>query len=66
MRIKLALEDGLTPIDCKGRVVWSIKKRLFGQKKPTFDVGIEFTEIDDDAVKRIKNFILKEERQEVK
>lgn len=63
LSMKLQLDDNLPEIDCTGRIVWTIPKRVLGKSKTTYDTGIQFTDIKDDDVNRIKNFISREERR---
>ena len=62
VKLTLDIEDGLSPIECNGRIVWIIEKRVLGKGKTNYDVGIEFMGmiiIDND---RVKKFIISNER----
>jgi len=55
----LYLENGLQPISCEGRVVWSVRR------KDKFDTGIEFitiSAIDGGRIERIVKECLKKEQ----
>jgi len=62
VKLKLDIDDDLSPIECNGRVVWIIEKRVLGGGKTNYDVGIEFLDINIIDIARIKNFIIKNER----
>ena len=49
--IILYLKDGGSPIECNGRVVWSIKTEF------DFDTGIEFIEINQHSRARIEKIV---------
>lgn len=52
--LELLLEDGGSPIRCRGSIVWVVKKGDAKEKKIIrFDTGIEFTDIKDADRKRI-------------
>ncbi|UCD15884.1 MAG: PilZ domain-containing protein, partial [Candidatus Omnitrophota bacterium] len=47
------------PIICKGRIVWIFTRRHPHNKDASlFDTGIEFCEIADEDISRIKKFVL--------
>ena len=47
------------PILCKGRVMWVFTRKHDSDKEISlFDIGIEFHEISEDDIWRIKSFIL--------
>ena len=53
--LELDLLDGDNPIKCKGKVVWSIRRKSHETIKPSFhDVGIEFSNIQPADQKRIE------------
>ena len=62
VKLILDLEDGLSPIECNGRIVWIIEKRILGKGKTDYDVGIEFLDMNIIDGDRIKNFIMSKER----
>jgi len=46
--LEIYLDDVSKPIVCKGTIVWVIRRRSGESKKASeYDVGIEFTDIDD-------------------
>jgi hypothetical protein len=51
VRIILYLKDGEGPLECNGRIVWSVKTEL------DFDTGIEFMDISPTGHTRIKRII---------
>ena len=56
--LELDLLDGSEHIQCKGKVVWSIRRKGDEEIKPFFyDIGVEFTDIDKNDVKRIEETI---------
>lgn len=57
LRLELDVADGDGPILCEGRVVWSVESREFHSGQSTFDTGIEFLNMEDIAVRRIRYLI---------
>lgn len=57
LRVELNLEDGGGSIVCNGRVVWNVESRDFHTAQSTFDTGIEFLNLSDDAAGRIRRLI---------
>lgn len=53
IELKLNLLDAANPVHAKGKVIW--KKKLSLEDAAPFDVGVEFTEIEEDN----KNTFLK-------
>jgi hypothetical protein len=51
VRIILYLKDGEGPLECSGRIVWSIKTEV------DFDTGIEFLDIRETDITRIEKII---------
>ncbi len=62
VKLNLEINDDFSPIECDGRIVWIIEKRIFGKNDSHYDVGIEFLNMDAVDGDRIKNFILQKER----
>lgn len=56
--IKLLLEDGNSmPVECVGKVVWSIPARVFRRQTTAFDTGVEFTNLSKDNGDRIEKYL---------
>ena len=51
VRIVLYLKDASGPLECNGRIVWSIKTTI------DFDTGIEFMDVSSSAQARIKKIV---------
>jgi hypothetical protein len=47
VHLRLALPSQSIPIDCNGRVVWTVKSTDPSSKKITYDTGIEFLDLDE-------------------
>ncbi len=62
LTLQLQLEDGKGPIECDGRVVWSVKSGQLGNKAIQYDIGIEFVNISVAELERISEEVLKDER----
>lgn len=58
LRIQLDLQDGEGPIQCAGRVAWTVESRDFVSEEKTHDTGIEFMDLNDLSRERIKRVIL--------
>lgn len=56
VNLKLALDDGLPPIECSGKVVWKVKREL-PTKKVLYDTGIEFVGLKPENRQRIEKAI---------
>ncbi|PIU41309.1 MAG: hypothetical protein COS99_06330 [Candidatus Omnitrophica bacterium CG07_land_8_20_14_0_80_42_15] len=54
--LKLMLDNNLPAIECKGKVVWEVKREL-PTKKVLYDIGIEFANIKEDNVSRIEKVV---------
>ncbi len=55
-RFKIQI-PGADVIDGKGKVVWVIPRKIAKDPQKTYDVGIEFTEFDNDGQKRLMQFL---------
>jgi len=56
--LELDLVDGSEHLTCKGKVVWSIRRKGDEAIKPFFyDVGIEFLDLAKDDAKRIEETV---------
>lgn len=62
LSLKIRLSDTAMPIECNGRVSWIVKKCTLDAKRNTYDVGIEFVNINQCDVMRIEKIINQEER----
>ena len=51
VRIVLYLKDSAGPLECNGRIVWSVKTEI------DFDTGIEFLDIADSGKVRIEKIV---------
>lgn len=57
VNLRLDINDEKEPISCNGRVVWIIEKRTFGVPKSSYDIGIEFVDLEDGDKSRIRQLI---------
>lgn len=58
VEVELDLMDLEEHIKCKGKVVWSVRRKSDDPKKPLFyDVGIEFVDIDDKNRQRVEAIV---------
>ena len=55
LEIELDLLDLQEHIKCKGKVVWSVRRK--NEPEPCYDIGIEFMNLDTQAQKRIENAV---------
>ena len=56
--IELDLLDLREPVRCKGKIVWSVKRRSEANKKPLcYDTGVEFVDMSEEDRKRIETGI---------
>lgn len=54
LNLVLTLNDGLPPIKCDGKIVWSIRRGELKKDKPhLYDIGIEFVNLLPEDKKRI-------------
>lgn len=53
VKIELDLQDGKNPIQCAGRVVWTVRKRSFKAGEQGHDIGIEFVNLPEQDMGRI-------------
>ena len=56
-RVRLGLGETMPPINCLGRVVWSVPTKELGSPKSRFDTGIEFTDMDPSQKDAVRKFI---------
>ncbi len=57
-RLRLQLNDPLPPIDCTGKVVWIIPtKKDAKETKPSYDIGIEFVNLSEEADGALRRLI---------
>lgn len=58
VEVELFLPDDPIPVNCSGKIAWSVKRNEYSKRKPCqFDTGIEFTEISDEDKGRLKRII---------
>lgn len=55
--VKLELDEE-RPIECLGKVAWSIPAKVFRRQTNTFDTGIEFVNLSQADSKKIEQFIV--------
>ena len=58
-RVNLELNLDDETIECVGKVVWSVEKKVLGAKKSAFDLGIEFMDIPPEDREKINRYIAK-------
>lgn len=57
-QMRLALDDQLPKIDCRGKVVWIIPtKKGAKETKHSYDIGIEFIDLSEESGSTIRRFI---------
>lgn len=54
--LRLDLEEGQPPIQCKGKIMWVVPTQASGTAKQ-FDTGIEFTGLDSETQDRVRKFV---------
>ncbi|HOX09384.1 MAG TPA: PilZ domain-containing protein [Candidatus Omnitrophota bacterium] len=58
VEVELFLPDDPIPVNCEGKVAWSVRRSEYLKKKSSqFDTGIEFTSITDEDKARLKRII---------
>lgn len=57
VKIELDLQDGKEPIQCEGRVAWTVRKRSFNLMEHGHDTGIEFVNLSAEAARRIQELV---------
>ncbi len=57
VKIELDLQDGKNPIQCSGRVVWTVRKRSFKAGEEGHDIGIEFVNLPETDLSRISALV---------
>jgi hypothetical protein len=58
IELEIDLLDTQDHVVCKGKVVWSVQRHSKEAKKPMFfDIGIEFVEMSDADLLRIKHIL---------
>lgn len=63
--LKIYLPHKETPIEAKGKVVWTAKSSFLGiERTKNFDVGVTFVEIGEDDRKDIAEYVRKYSYQE--
>ena len=56
--LEIFLPEDPFPIQCDGRIAWSMRRDEYAKKKPSqFDTGIEFIDIRDEDKARLKRII---------
>ncbi len=56
-RVKLELDDRAQKLECRGKVVWAIPTAESGNRKKSFDIGIEFTDLQPVDRQLMREFI---------
>lgn len=56
-KVSLELKDDEPPVYCTGRSVWVIPSHDFKSSKTAYDTGIEFTDLDEFARRRLYAFL---------
>jgi len=58
VRVEVDLMDGGEPIRCRGKVVWSVRRKAVEENKPSFyDIGLEFLEVQPEDSARLRSVI---------
>lgn len=62
--MEMDLMDGDDHVKCKGKIVWSIRRRDDDLKKPSFyDVGVEFVDLSEKDKHRMQTVVAKMVKQ---
>ena len=56
-RIRLHLKEKTSPIDCSGKIVWTVPTREMKSTKKKFDTGIEFLDMEPSNSRKIREFL---------
>lgn len=58
LSIEIDLMDGGDPIRCKGKIIWTVRRKATEELKPSFyDIGIEYCDLDGHDEQRIARVI---------
>ena len=58
LAVEIDLMDGGEPIRCRGKVVWSVRRKAVEANKPSFyDLGLEFVDIRPEDRVRLEKVI---------
>lgn len=56
-RVRLELNEKFLPIECRGKVVWTVGTREVHGRKEKYDTGIEFVDLDSSSTERLRQFL---------
>jgi Tfp pilus assembly protein PilZ len=59
LSLRVYLPDNDAPIYTKGRVIWKSEFKIGYGSKPSYDIGVEFLEIDDEDKDKIFQYVSK-------
>lgn len=59
VRLRLNLDTNRPPVECEGRVIWTVASKVLGTRKVTFDTGIEFLNLAPETGSAITAFVHK-------
>lgn len=57
VEMELFFSDGISPIKCKGSIVWVVKRAVLDKSKAVYDTGVEFLDISDVDKSKIETII---------
>lgn len=57
VEMELFFSDGISPIKCKGSIVWVVKRSALDKTKAVYDTGVEFLDISDIDKAKIETII---------
>ena len=64
--LKIILRDNDPPLECMGKVCWSIPAKIFRRETSAYDTGIEFINLAKLAGDRIDQFLVEQEKLQTK
>ncbi len=63
--LKILLNDKEPPLECMGKICWSIPAKIFKRETSAYDTGIEFINMAKTAGDRIDRFLGDQEKLKV-
>lgn len=57
LSLRLELDKNLPWIECQGKVIWIVASREIGEKKDSFDTGIEFLGLEPAEEDLIRSYV---------
>ncbi|MBI4430887.1 MAG: PilZ domain-containing protein [Candidatus Omnitrophica bacterium] len=60
--LKMILRDNEPPLECMGKVCWSIPAKIFRRETSAYDTGIEFINMTRSSGDRIDEYLAEQEK----